>query len=96
MCDPPRLNLGGGWGGIAKVQFSSINQFPTMTEILKINGMSCQGCVASVQKAISRLPVEKSEVEIGKAIVEFNETSVTHQQIVEAIEDAGFEVAATW
>lgn len=67
-----------------------------MTEIIKINGMSCQGCVASVQKAISRLPVEKTEVEIGKAMVEFDEANVTHQQIVEAIEDAGFKVAATW
>lgn len=67
-----------------------------MTEIIKISGMSCQGCVASVQKAISRLPVEKTEVEIGKAMVEFDEAKVTHQQLVEAIEDAGFEVAATW
>ena len=67
-----------------------------MTEILKINGMSCQSCVASVQKALARLPVEKSEVEIGKALVEFDEATVTHQQVVEAIEDAGFEVAAAW
>lgn len=67
-----------------------------MTEILSISGMSCQGCVASVQKAISRLPVEKAEVEIGKAMVEFDESKVTHQQLVEVIEDAGFEVAATW
>jgi copper chaperone CopZ len=66
-----------------------------MTESIKIHGMSCDGCVASVRRAIERLPIEKTSVSIGTAEVVYDDTTVTHQQIVEAIEDAGYEVETT-
>jgi copper chaperone len=65
-----------------------------MKETLTIAGMSCGGCVASVQKALARIGVEHAEVEVGKAAVEYDESKVTHDLVVEAIEDAGFDVVA--
>ncbi len=63
-------------------------------ETIAITGMSCGGCVASVKNALERAGVDQSDVQVGSAVVEYNESKVTHEQIVEAIEDAGFEVAA--
>jgi len=67
-----------------------------MTEIIEIGGMSCNGCVVSVQKALARLPIDKAQVEIGKAMVEYDENKVRRQEIVEAIEDAGYDVEKVW
>lgn len=67
-----------------------------MTEVIEISGMSCNGCVVSVQKALARLPIESAQVEIGKAMVEFDETKVQQKDIVEAIEDAGYDVEKVW
>jgi copper chaperone len=66
-----------------------------MKETIKIDGMSCGGCVNSVKRALERLPVEVIDVEIGSAVVEYDESATGHDAIVEAIEDAGFEVPAS-
>ncbi|MBS1911478.1 MAG: heavy-metal-associated domain-containing protein [Bacteroidetes bacterium] len=63
-----------------------------MTERIEIGGMSCGGCVNSVRKALDRLPLERKEVEIGSATVEYDEATIGHEAIVAAILDAGFEV----
>jgi copper chaperone len=63
-----------------------------MTETIAISGMSCGGCVNSVKRALDRVGVQQADVEIGRATIEYDESRVTHQTIVEAIEDAGFEV----
>lgn len=65
-----------------------------MKETITITGMSCGGCVASVKNAVERVGVQEADVSIGSATVEYDETTVSHEQIVEAIEDAGFDVAA--
>lgn len=65
-----------------------------MKETIKIEGMSCGGCIASVLLALSRAGVEHPQVELGKATVDYDETKISHQQIVDAIEDAGFDVVA--
>jgi copper chaperone len=65
-----------------------------MKETITISGMSCGGCVASVQKALARIGVERADVEVGSATVEYDESKVTHDTVVEAIEDAGFDVVA--
>ncbi len=62
--------------------------------VLKVSGMSCGGCVASVTKVLTALPgVAKAEVILqpGEAKVEFDPTQVSRAQLVAAIEDAGFE-----
>lgn len=63
-----------------------------MTETIKIDGMSCGGCVASVKRALERLPIASAQVEIGSATVEYDETAVNRAQMLDAIEDAGFQI----
>jgi copper chaperone len=65
-----------------------------MTETIKINGMSCDGCVNSVKNALGRVPINKADVKIGEATVEYDEKMVNRHQIVEAIQDAGFDVVS--
>ncbi|MDZ4745740.1 MAG: cation transporter [bacterium] len=63
-----------------------------MKVTLNIKGMSCGGCVHNVQQALARLPLISAKVGVGHADVEYDETGVTHQQIVQTIEAAGYEV----
>jgi copper chaperone len=62
-------------------------------ETIQIDGMSCGGCVNSVKKALGRLPLEtEPDVQIGSARVAYDEAELSHDQIIAAIEDAGFDV----
>jgi copper chaperone len=61
-------------------------------EVIKVTGMSCGHCVKSVEKALTGLPLENSKVEINSVDVEYNEEKVTLEKIVEAIQEAGYEV----
>lgn len=63
-------------------------------ETLKIEGMSCNHCVVSVEKALQAAAagVAIDNVEIGKAEVSFNPAEVNLDQLISAIEDVGFEV----
>jgi len=64
------------------------------TITLQVNGMSCGGCVKSVTGVLSALPgVSRAEVSLerGEATVDYDAATVTRQQMVAAIEDAGFE-----
>jgi len=65
-----------------------------MTETLKIEGMSCDGCINSVRKALERLPLSNVQVKLGEARVEYDEKMVNQNQVIRAVEDAGFEVTA--
>ena len=62
------------------------------TEKILITGMSCNHCVKSVEKEISKLPVAKYKVAINLLDVEYDEAKVSRDDIVEAIEEAGYEV----
>jgi copper chaperone len=66
------------------------------TMVLKVSGMSCGGCVASVTKVLQDLPgVVKADVSLekGEAAVSYEAGQVTRQQMVLAIDDAGFEAS---
>ncbi len=65
-----------------------------MAEIkLNIEGMSCRHCVMAVKKALGGLSgVASSEVEIGSAIVKYDESKTTENDLREAVEKAGFSV----
>ena len=62
--------------------------------ILKITGMTCNGCVKSVTRVLEELDgVENVQVSLsGSTNVVFDESKVSIAQLIEAIEDAGFEV----
>lgn len=58
----------------------------------KIDGMSCQHCVKAVEVELEEIGAESFEVEIGSAIVRYNEENINENDINKAIEEAGFKV----
>jgi copper ion binding protein len=61
--------------------------------LIKIEGMSCQHCVMRVRKAVDELPgVSRSEVNIGTARVEYDESKVKGTDLEQAVEKAGYKV----
>jgi copper ion binding protein len=67
----------------------------TMEQVFQIEGMSCGGCVASVERAIKALPgVERVTVALAdkQASVRFDEAKASVAAIRAAIEDAGYDV----
>ena len=66
------------------------------TTTIKVDGMSCGGCVKSVTGVLTALAgVAKAEVSLEQkqAVVEFDAGKVTRDQLKAAIEDAGFEAS---
>lgn len=67
-----------------------------MSEItLSVTGMTCGGCVASVQKVLSALPgVQKTDVTLtpGEAHVVYDPAQVDRSKMIQAVVDAGFGV----
>ena len=62
--------------------------------VIKVGGMSCQGCVKNITGVLSALAgVSSAEVslEAAEARVAFDAQAVTRAALVEAIEDAGFD-----
>lgn len=66
------------------------------TKSLEIEGMSCGHCVKAVTMALQDLPgVEVRDVTVGRAVIDADEQVVTSAQIAQAIDEAGFSLAAT-
>ena len=66
------------------------------TTIITIGGMSCGGCVKNVTGVLTALPgVVRADVSLeqGRAAVECDLAQVTRAELLEAIEDAGFDAA---
>jgi copper chaperone len=60
---------------------------------LSVTGMTCGGCVASVQKVLSALPgVQTVEVTLtpGQARVVYDPARVDRDALIKAVVDAGF------
>ncbi len=64
------------------------------TITLNIEGMHCGGCVKSVTQVLTELDgVQSADVQLeGKANITFDENRVNVAQLIEVIEDAGFDV----
>lgn len=61
---------------------------------LKIDGMSCQHCVMRVKKAIDAVAgVTKSDVAVGSATIQFDESKAKKENIIATIEKAGYKVS---
>jgi copper chaperone len=59
---------------------------------IKIDGMSCGGCVNSVRNARSRVPgVEVQQVEVGSATLSYDPNISNAEAIRSAIIKAGFD-----
>ena len=63
-----------------------------MKKIFKIDGMSCNHCVMSVSKSLSKLNLNDLKVKIGSAEVDYNENKSNENEVVKAIEEAGYKV----
>lgn len=63
------------------------------THTLKIEGMSCKHCSASVQKALEAVDgVKKAVVDLeGKSATVTAKDSVTRASLIAAVEGAGFK-----
>ena len=58
---------------------------------IHIRGMSCGGCVRSVRHALDRLPgVRVDAVTVGTATVSYDPAVTARQDILAAIERAGY------
>lgn len=58
-----------------------------------IEGMSCQHCVMAVKKALSSVAgITSSDVEVGSALVKYDDSKATEKDIKAAIEKAGYAV----
>ena len=67
------------------------------TVTLNIDGMTCGGCVKSVTKVLNDLDGVRSatvSLENKNAQVEFDESKIQIAQLVEAVEDAGYDARA--
>lgn len=65
-----------------------------MKQKFTINGMSCNHCVATVEKAVNELPgIQKVKVNLKKneGVVKFDESQINAQQIAEKVTAAGFD-----
>lgn len=63
------------------------------TEMLKVEGMSCEHCVHSVEGAVKKLgAVGKVDLAGRSVTVEYDESKTTLTAIKEAIEDQGYDV----
>ncbi|AIS60258.1 heavy-metal-associated domain-containing protein [Listeria sp. FSL L7-1485] len=63
---------------------------------LKIEGMTCGHCEARVTKALEEVAGvtnAKVSLEEGTATVEFENGKVTEDTLIDAVEEAGYEVA---
>jgi copper ion binding protein len=61
---------------------------------MKIDGMSCGHCVQSVKQALERLDgVKVTDVKVGRATVEYDETLASASEIAEAVSQAGYSAS---
>ncbi|MCU0897564.1 MAG: heavy-metal-associated domain-containing protein [Burkholderiales bacterium] len=63
--------------------------------VIKVGGMTCQGCVRSVTRVLEGVPgVAKVEVSLekGEAALQFDPGKTGIPQFRQAVEEAGFDV----
>jgi len=67
----------------------------TKQAILKVTGMHCSGCSASVEKALKGVAgVSNASVslEAGKATVEYDPAKASEKELAKAVKSVGFGV----
>jgi copper chaperone len=66
------------------------------TTVLKVNGMTCSGCVSSVRNVLESIQgVSRAEVSLEKAqaTVTYDPAKADVNRMKEAVTDAGYQVA---
>jgi copper chaperone CopZ len=62
------------------------------TKEFKIDGMSCNHCVMAVKNALKEFNPTELNVEIGKAVVSFDDNKTNEKELAAAIEEEGYKV----
>jgi copper chaperone CopZ len=65
------------------------------TEILKVTGMTCSGCVNKIEHALKAVPgvsSAKASLAQHELTVQFNEALTSHEQLQSVIEKSGYGV----
>lgn len=65
-----------------------------MKKEFKVTGMTCQHCVANVEKGLTGLAgVEKVKINLKKekAVVKYDENQVSENEIVAKVKEVGYE-----
>ena len=78
---------------LSRALFLKDHNMATLT--LQVDGMTCQGCVASVTRVLMAIPgVANADVVLQKkaATVNFDSTKTNRNELKQAIEDAGYDV----
>lgn len=78
---------------LSRALFLKDHNMATLT--LQVDGMTCQGCVASVTRVLMDIPgVANADVVLQKkaATVNFDSTKTNRNELKQAIEDAGYNV----
>jgi Cu+-exporting ATPase len=65
---------------------------------LKVEGMTCDGCVRSVERKLSKVAgVESARVDLGagKATVEYDDAQARADQLIAAVQQIGYRASRT-
>jgi copper chaperone CopZ len=65
---------------------------------LKVEGMTCDGCVRSVERKLLKVAgVESAHVDLGagKATVEYDDSQARADQFIAAVEQIGYHASQT-
>lgn len=82
--------------GTAKQEHVVVSVVRDTTVTLKVEGMTCGGCVLGVRKVLTKLDgVTKADVsyERGQAVVAYDPGKVTVEKIIDAIETLGYKAS---
>ncbi len=73
--------------------FLAFSQAAPKTLTLDIKGMNCPMCAAKIENSIKKLGVNKCSIndKTGKGVVEYNESKVNAEQIIETCNKSGFK-----
>jgi copper chaperone len=64
--------------------------------VLSVTGMTCQGCVQSVERAVSKVDgvvVARAKLDPGEVKIRFDEGRTSSSALAEAVRTAGFGVS---
>ncbi len=65
-------------------------------EALSIQGMSCNHCVMALRKEFTKIPgLEIESVEVGRALIRYDDADVKPSRVKGAVEEAGFILEST-
>lgn len=67
-----------------------------MKQVIKIDDMNCEHCVARVEKGLEELPgIEKIKIKLkkGEGKIKFDETIVSLENIFDKIKEIGYDAS---